>query len=600
MADNDRPSTSTSRKRTLAGTFVGNDDQLLGWLEEESEHEFSDIDNEDEDPNFEPEIQHIEEDDISCEEEPNIEPASVVERSSDESQEHFKGKNGFIWSIEERPRTSRIAAHNIIRLPGRTTSNNFEGYSELWLKLIDPTMLDSLVQFTNQKLFFYRIKFKNTTKVELRDTNVNEMKAFIGLMYYSSVFKCNDADLHTIFATDGTGREIFRCVMSRLRFSCLMNCLRFDDSTTREERLKHDTLAPISELFDKFISNSQCQYTPGAYLCIDEMLLPFRGRCKFIIYMPQKPAKYGIKILLLVDARTFYIYNAYIYHGKNSDGKGLTDAEKKMAVPTQSVLRLAKVVENSNRNITADNWFSSIPLVDILLKRGLTYLGTLKKNKAEIPPCFLPSRNRPIESSLYGFTKDFTILSYVPKPNKAVLLLSSSHHNQEIDTDTGKPAMIADYNRTKGGVDEVDKKCSIYCCSRKTRRWPMAIFQRILDMAGINSFVLYQSCNDSDVKMRRAIFLLNMARDLVLNHMKTRVYNERLPRELRINITRVLGKDVPPPPPVVRSVPSSGKKLCSICPSKIKRQTKYICCDCSKPICLQCSKPLCDNCQTKL
>uniref|UniRef100_A0A1I8N812 Uncharacterized protein n=1 Tax=Musca domestica TaxID=7370 RepID=A0A1I8N812_MUSDO len=28
-----------------------------------------------------------------------------------------------------------------------------------------------------------------------------------------------------VFATDGTGREIFRCVMSKYRFSCLVNCL---------------------------------------------------------------------------------------------------------------------------------------------------------------------------------------------------------------------------------------------------------------------------------------------------------------------------------------------------------------------------------------
>lgn len=160
--------------------------------------------------------------------------------------------------------------------------------------------------------------------------------------------------------------------------------------------------------------------------------------------------------------------------------------------------------------------------------------------------------------------------------------------------------MIQDYNHTKGGVDEVDKKCSIYSCSRKTRRWPMTIFQRILDMAGINSFVLYKSCNDSDDKMRRGPFLLSLARDLALDYMKNRVYNERLPRELRMTITRVLGTDVPPPPPVVRAVPPSGRKLCSICPTKIKRQTKYCCCDCSKPICLQCSKPLCDICQTKL
>ncbi|CAK1583553.1 unnamed protein product [Parnassius mnemosyne] len=135
-------------------------------------------------------------------------------------------------------------------------------------------MLESLVQFTNQKVSFYRTKFKNTTKAELCDTNVNEIKVFIGLMYYSSVFKCNDAYLHTIFATNGTGREIFRCVMSKWCFSCWINCLRFDDSTTREERLKDDKLAPISDMFDKFISNSQ--YTTGPYLCIDEMLLPFR------------------------------------------------------------------------------------------------------------------------------------------------------------------------------------------------------------------------------------------------------------------------------------------------------------------------------------
>lgn len=157
--------------------------------------------------------------------------------------------------------------------------------------------------------------------------------------------------------------------MSKYRFSSLINCLRFDDLTTRQDRLKENPLAPISDFFDSFISNSQRQYSPGAYLCIDEMLVPFRGRCKFVMYMPQKPAKYGLKIMILSDARTYYTYNAYIYHGKNSDGFGLSEQEKKMAVPTQSVLRLVQVVEGSNRNITADNWFSSIPLVETLLKK---------------------------------------------------------------------------------------------------------------------------------------------------------------------------------------------------------------------------------------
>lgn len=130
-SENSRPGTTSTRKRTSAGTFVGYEDQILKWLEEEDEHEFSDVDDEHEDPTFEPEIQQIEEDVILCEEdpEPNVgarqESAEVIEhqQSSDEARENYRGKNGFIWNKHERPRTSRIAAHNIIRLPGRTATN---------------------------------------------------------------------------------------------------------------------------------------------------------------------------------------------------------------------------------------------------------------------------------------------------------------------------------------------------------------------------------------------------------------------------------------------------------------------------------------------
>ncbi|KAH9628687.1 hypothetical protein HF086_008628 [Spodoptera exigua] len=200
-----KPRTS-AHKRTSAGTFVNKEEEILNWLEEESDDVFSGIDDEDEDPSFEPEIQRDEDDVISREEdaesilEVQQEPVIEVERqqSSYKSQDHYTGKNGFIWSTQEHPRSSRVPAHNIIRLPGRIITKKFEGYSELWSKLIDPTMLQSLVRYTNQKLSSYRTKFKNNSMAELVDTNVNEMRAFIGLMYYSSVFKCNDKSQHNI------------------------------------------------------------------------------------------------------------------------------------------------------------------------------------------------------------------------------------------------------------------------------------------------------------------------------------------------------------------------------------------------------------------
>lgn len=52
----------------------------------------------------------------------------------------------------------------------------------------------------------------------------------------------------------------------------------------------------------------------------DEMLHPFRGRCQWIQYIPSKPAKYGIKMYALCDAKYFYMSNLEVYCGKQPEG----------------------------------------------------------------------------------------------------------------------------------------------------------------------------------------------------------------------------------------------------------------------------------------
>lgn len=62
---------------------------------------------------------------------------------------------------------------------------------------------------------------------------------------------------------------------------------------------------------------------------------------------------------------------------------------------------------------------------------------------------------------MFGFQEDVTLLSYVPKRNKSELLISSMHHDDEIDSNSGekkKPSVITYYNKTKGSVD-VDAMC---------------------------------------------------------------------------------------------------------------------------------------------
>lgn len=142
------------------------------------------------------------------------------------------------------------------------------------------------------------------------------MKAFLGLLLLAGVFKSGHEDVESLWATDGTGRDVFRVTMSLKRFLFLLSALRFDDVDIRAIRKATDRAALITEIFDKFIGNCQRHYSCSEYLTVDEMLCPFRGRCLFRVYMKSKPARYGIKVMCLCDAKTHYLYNAFIYTGK--------------------------------------------------------------------------------------------------------------------------------------------------------------------------------------------------------------------------------------------------------------------------------------------
>lgn len=528
--------------------------------------------------------------------EKNLESNDIEEQ---QNKNYYYGKNRYKWAANTPfKKNTRTPSHNIVlHLPGVRAAGQIEekdNLEKIWNLLFDDDILKILVGWTNVKIKEVAKRYKNQFLSQLNEVDILEMKAFLGLLIFTAVFKSNRENISTLFATDGTGRSIFRSVMSKERFAILLVCLRFDDPTTRVTRRLSDESAAISEIFQRFFQNSQNIYTLGENTCIDEMLLPFRGRCKFKMYMPQKPAKYGIKIMILTDARTNYAYNAYIYSGKGSDGAGLPAEYKKMGVPTQAVLKLAKPLFGSHRNITADNWFSSIELIVELQKKGLTYTGTLRKNKKEIPFQFLPNKEKKEGSTMYGFTKDITLLSYVPKRNKCVLAVSSMHHS--VSTVDNKPEIIDFYNSTKSGVDTLDQKCANYSSLRRTQRWPMAVFLRLLDMSTVNSFVVFNAYK-GNVPIERSKFLKDLALSLVKPHMMRRKNNLRIPLKIRLDIAEIfnLRENFPQNDEETLEI----RKYCYLCPSKSHRKTKFLCVCCHKPICLQCASKICKICSKK-
>ncbi|XP_069670943.1 piggyBac transposable element-derived protein 4-like isoform X1 [Periplaneta americana] len=558
---------------------------------------FHDSDDDD-DPDFEIVSGH----DSESEQEADQNDDSHEEESTEDGprEEYFYGKNKcFKWAKEPPPSSVRTRRHNvIIQLPGLRPTAEILGENpdpvDVLGLLFTQDMLEEIILWTNVKIGKLRTFYANKNLSCLHDVDLVELKAWIGLMVYTAIFKSGNESIHSFFATDGTGRDVFRCTLSMKRFLFLLTALQFDNPDDREERKKEERTAAISKIFELFIENSQICYSPGASVCVDEILVPFRGKCMFRMYMPKKPAKYGLKVQCLTDARTNYLYSAYIYSGKGSDGKTLSDQEKSLSIPSQAILRLVKPIENTGRNVTGDNWYTSVEAVNELSERGLTYVGTMKKNKKEIPRCFLPNKSRDEKSSIYGFTEDMTLVSFVPKKSKAIIILSSMHHTSDIDPDTGKPEIIMYYNMTKSGVDGLDQKCANYTSSRRTRRWPMAIFFTLVDVAcGVNSYVLHQAYPKSEV-LTRLDFMKTLARSLISPHMQRRLYAEHLPRELSFSIKRIL--KIEDEPQVQQEDFFEKRKTCAFCPPRLKRKTKYPCSRCGVPICLECSRKICVRC----
>uniref|UniRef100_A0A0A1XPM0 PiggyBac transposable element-derived protein 4 n=1 Tax=Zeugodacus cucurbitae TaxID=28588 RepID=A0A0A1XPM0_ZEUCU len=105
-----------------------------------------------------------------------------------------------------------------------------------------------------------------------------------------------------------------------------------------------------------------------------------------------------------------------------------------------------------------------------------------EKNKACLPSEFKPSPQRLEHSSIFGYGENKTICSYVPKKNKAVVLLLTMPCDDTISGIKQKPNVILFYNETKGGVDVMDHMLRQYSTKRKTHRWPLALFYNILDI----------------------------------------------------------------------------------------------------------------------
>ncbi|XP_071750116.1 uncharacterized protein [Lepeophtheirus salmonis] len=204
--------------------------------------------------------------------------------------------------------------------------------------------------------------------------------------------------------------------MSLDRFLMMLRFIRFDNENNRAERAQTDKTAPIRGLWLILNKNLERAYKPHECITIDEQLFPFREHTKFTQYIPS--AMYCIKIFLACDASNAYLLN----------------------VGMEAVLDLVYLYKGSGRNVTTDDFFTTMELAKVLNSWNMTLVGTVRKKRRFLPSNMQSRKERAVYSTNFAYHKEATVYSYVPSKNKLVVLLSSVHMTGEVEaTQSSKP-----------------------------------------------------------------------------------------------------------------------------------------------------------------
>lgn len=373
-----------------------------------------------------------------------------------------------------------------------------------WRLLFNDKMLKHIQKCTIEEA-------KRQLEVDNWYFSLDELDAFIALLYARGALGMRSIELDELWSVKW-GPPIFRETMARNRFREILRFLRFDMKSTRAVRLQSNKFALAAEIWDEFISNCILCYIPGPNLTADEQLFPSKARCPFTQYIANKPDKFGIKFWLLADVDSKYMCNGFPYLGKDVMRPG------DVRISEHVVMKLAEPFLKKGRNITTDNFFTSVSLAEKLKSADTSLVGTVNKARKEIPPAVQQSKATLYDTKL--LKKDsVTLTVYQGKAKKNVLVMSTLHPSISIaETEKKVPEPVQFYNSTKYGVDVVDQMARQYSTRSGTRRWPVHVFQNILDLSVINSWVCYKEITKS--KMSRRNFILKLVDELRTNYTR--------------------------------------------------------------------------------
>lgn len=319
---------------------------------------------------------------------------SDTENSEDDDEEHLEQIEDSSKSDEWEDVTEKddlpfsFTFKAAARIVGPQISQNITKPLDFFKLYFTDILIDQIVKTTNEYAQI-KISEKQLAKKSIWhswvDVTRKEFMAFIGVILNMGTMPL--ASISEYWTTRSNSRipfysEVFR----RDRFRQIFWMLHLQGNASSNTSLR--TRIGKANNFLQYIDSKFAEhFIPGKDICVDESIVKFKGKIAFITYNPKKPTKWGIRIYVLADAETGYVYSILPYYGSLT-----TESLEKPELPVSSRIPLTlvkKLLDNISNaegyHLYTDRYFTSIPLANELLKLKVHLTGTVMPTRKYLP-----------------------------------------------------------------------------------------------------------------------------------------------------------------------------------------------------------------------
>ena len=406
-------------------------------------------------------------------------------------------------------------------------------YFQLYL---DDDFIGKIVRWTNDNASskIQNEPTKNKTKWSEVES-VSEVKAFFGnVLFIELYFSGRIEELWNTnsekFLLDFPG--VIK-VFTRERFVQILRYLHFSPEGLARgcrQNPDYDKLYKVRPLLNHVRVKCQDLYELPRDVSLDEGMVPFKGRLGFKQYHKDKPCKWGIKVWMLCDSASGYLFNFEVYMGKNADSQQ-TNAPSSLTL--RVVIDLCKPIVQTGRHLYIDRFYTSRALLYHLRRMKIYTCGTVMINRG-FPHEIVPATNKELERGTHLWRLDHSsgILAVTWQDQKPISFMSSIHQpsdepanvrrhtKQGVALQISAPTCVVDYNEKMGGVDLNDRMTKLDK-SRKTYHWYNRLSRKAMLWCAYNAFILEGHFRPHTIRGKRKrdfrSFLVELIHELIGN-----------------------------------------------------------------------------------